>query len=84
MNFEKINKEVLTMTYRRLYITIDSLVKTGLEKVNVLGIEDAQNDLWQIYEMCEELLRFWEDEITDDQDYELEAIIAELPLLQRA
>ena len=71
------------MTYARLRITIDTLVKTGLEKANVLGIEDAQNDLWQIYEMCEELLRFWEDEITDDQDYELEEIIAELPLLQR-
>ena len=71
------------MTYARLRITIDTLVKTGLEKVNVLGIEDAQNDLWQIYEMCEELLRFWEDEITDDQDYDLEEIIAELPLLKR-
>mgnify|MGYP001097317482 FL=1 len=66
------------MTYIKLRITIDTLVKTGLEKANVLGIEDAQNDLWQIYEMCEELLRFWEDEITDDQDYELEEIIAEL------
>ena len=71
------------MTYARLRITIDTLVKTGLEKANVLGIEDAQNDLWQIYEMCEELLRFWEDEITDDQDYELEEIIAELPLLKK-
>jgi len=68
------------MTYRRLYITIETLVKTGLEKVNVLGIEDAQNDLWQIYEMCQELLRFWEGEITDDQDYELKEIMAELPL----
>lgn len=71
------------MTYARLRITIDTLVKTGLEKANILGIEDAQNDLWQIYEMCEELLRFWEDEITDDQDYKLEEIIAELPLLKR-
>ena len=72
------------MTYRKLYITIDTLVKTGLEKVNVLGVEESQADLWQIYEICQELLRFWEDEITDDQDYELEEIIAELPLLQRA
>jgi hypothetical protein len=71
------------MTYARLRITIDTLVKTGLEKANVLGIENAQNDLWQIHEMCEELLRFWEDEITDDQDYKLEEIITELPLLKR-
>jgi len=71
------------MTYARLRITIDTLVKTGLEKANVLGIEDAQNDLWQTYDICQELLRFWENEITDDQDYKLEEIIAELPLLQR-
>jgi hypothetical protein len=81
---ENFIRRLRKMTYTRLRITIDTLVKTGLEKVNVLGIEDAQNDLWQIYEMCEELLRFWEDEITDDQDYELEKIIAKLPLLQRA
>ena len=72
------------MTYARLRITIDTLVKTGLEKVSVLGVEESQAELWQIYDMCEELLRFWEDEITDDQDYELEEIIAELPLLKRA
>ncbi len=71
------------MTYARLRITIDTLVKTGLEKANVLGIEDAQNDLWQTYDICQELLRFWENEITDDQDCKLEEIIAELPLLQR-
>ena len=71
------------MTYARLRITIDTLVKTGLEKVNVLGIEDAQNDLWQIYKMCEELLRFWENETTDAQDHKLEEIIDKLPLLQR-
>ena len=72
------------MTYTRIRITIDTLVKTGLEKVNVLGVDEAQNDLWQIYEICQELLRFWENEITDEQDYDLEEIIAELPLLQRA
>jgi len=71
------------MSYVRLKFTIQTLVDTALEKVNVLGVEDAQNDLWQTYDICQELLRFWEDEITDDQDYELEEIIAELPLLQR-
>jgi hypothetical protein len=71
------------MTYRRLYITIDSLVKTGLEKVNVLGIDDAQNDLWQIYDMCQELMAFWDSELTEKRIDELEEIIAELPLLKR-
>ena len=71
------------MTYRKLYITIDSLVKTGLEKVNVLGVEESQSDLWQIYEICQELLRFWDGELTEERIDELEEIIAELPLLKR-
>lgn len=71
------------MTYARLRITIDTLVKTGLEKVNVLGIEDAQNDLWQIYDMCQELMAFWDSELTEERMDELKEIIAELPLLQR-
>ena len=72
------------MTYRRLYITIDTMVKTGLEKVNVLGVEEAQNDLWQIYDICQELMAFWDSELTEERIDELEEIIAELPLLQRA
>jgi len=71
------------MTYRRLYITIDTLVKTGLEKVNVLGVDEAQNDLWQIYDMCQELMAFWDSELTEERIDELEEIIAELPLLKR-
>jgi len=72
------------MTYRKLYITIDTLVKTGLEKVNVLGVEESQADLWQIYEICQELMAFWDSELTEDRIDELEEIIAELPLLKRA
>lgn len=71
------------MTYRKLYITIDTLVKTGLEKVNVLGVEESQADLWQIYEICQELMAFWDGELTEEHIDELEEIIAELPLLQR-
>jgi len=71
------------MTYRRLYITIDTMVKTGLEKVNVLGVEEAQNDLWQIYDICQELMAFWDSELTEERIDELEEIIAELPLLKR-
>lgn len=72
------------MTYRKLYITIDTLVKTGLEKVNVLGVEESQADLWQIYGMCQELMAFWDSELTEERIDELEEIIAELPLLQRS
>jgi len=72
------------MTYIKLYTTIDTLVKTGLEKVNVLGVEESQADLWQIYGMCQELMAFWDSELTESRIDDLEEIIAELPLLQRA
>ena len=72
------------MSYVRLKLTIETLVKTGLEKVNVLGMDEAQNDLWQIYEICQELMTFLDSELTEERIDELEEIIAELPLLQRA
>ncbi len=72
------------MSYVRLKLTIETLVKTGLEKVNVLGVEESQADLWQIYEICQELMAFWDSELTEERIDELEEIIAELPLLQRA
>ena len=71
------------MTYTRLRITIDTLVKTGLEKANVLGVEESQVDLWQIYDMCQELMAFWDSELTEERIDELGEIIAELPLLKR-
>ena len=71
------------MAYRKLYITIDTLVKTGLEKVNVLGMEESQTDLWQIYEICQELMAYWDSELTEERVDELEEIIAELPLLKK-
>ena len=72
------------MSYVRLKLTIETLVKTGLEKVNVLGVEESQADLWQIYEICQELMVFWDSELTEDRIDELEETIAELPLLKRA
>jgi hypothetical protein len=71
------------MSYVRLKLTIDTLVKTGLEKVNVLGVEESQADLWQIYELCNELMAFWDSELTEDRIDELEEILAQLPLLKR-
>jgi len=76
------NRRLQKMTYARLKITMQSLVKTGLEKVNVLGMEESQADLWQIYDMCQELMAFWDSELTEERIDELEEIIAELPLLK--
>jgi hypothetical protein len=78
------NRRLQKMSYVRLKLTIETLVKTGLEKVNVLGVEESQADLWQIYEICQELMAFWDSELTEERIDELEEIIAELPLLQRA
>ena len=71
------------MSYVRLKLTIETLVKTGLEKVNVLGVEESQADLWQIYDMCQELMAFWDSELTEERIDELEEIMAELPLLKK-
>lgn len=71
------------MTYVRLKLTVETLVKTGLEKVNVLGVEESQADLWQIYNMCQELMAFWDSELTEERIDELEEIMAELPLLKK-
>jgi len=71
------------MSYVRLKLTIETLVKTGFEKVNVLGMDEAQNDLWQIYEICQELMAFWDSELTEERIDELEETLAQLPLLQR-
>jgi len=78
------NRRLQKMSYVRLKLTIETLVKTGLEKVNVLGVEESQADLWQIYDMCQELMAFWDSELTEDRIDDLEEIIAELPLLKRA
>ena len=67
------------MSYVRLKFTIQTLVDTALEKVNVLGVEESQDDLWQIHELCNELMAFWDSELTEARIDELEEIIAELP-----
>ena len=71
------------MSYVRLKFTIQTLVDTALEKVNVLGMEESQDDIWQIHELCNELMAFWDSELTEARIDELEEMIAELPLLQR-
>jgi len=77
------NRRLQKMSYVRLKLTIETLVKTGLEKVNVLGVEESQADLWQIYDMCQELMAFWDSELTEERIDELEEIMAELPLLKK-
>ena len=39
--------------------TLNGLYATAQEKINVLGQEDAKEDIKQIIEMAAELIRFW-------------------------
>lgn len=49
------NKE----TDRAMTTTIRGLKATAIEKILVLGPEEAKEDLEQIRSMIEELIRFW-------------------------
>jgi len=39
--------------------TLKGLLATAQEKINVLGEQDAQEDIRQIRSMYEEIVRFW-------------------------
>ena len=40
--------------------TLKGLLATGIEKICVIGLVDAQEDLKQIRDMYVELVRFWD------------------------
>jgi hypothetical protein len=50
--------------------TLKGLLVTGIEKVHVLGLEDAQDDLKKLREVYEELILFWglDEELIDEFD----------------
>ena len=50
--------------------TLKGLLATGIEKVCVLGIEDAQSDLKKLKEVYEDLVLFWglDEDLIDDFD----------------
>ena len=50
--------------------TLKSLLATGIEKVCVLGVADAQEDLKRLREVYEDLVLFWglDEDLIDDFD----------------
>ena len=50
--------------------TLKGLLATGIEKVCVLGVEDAQDDLKKLREVYEDLVLFWglDEELIDEFD----------------
>lgn len=47
-------------TENLIRVTLKGLLATAIEKVCVLGEQDAQDDLKQIRDMYVELIRFWD------------------------
>lgn len=50
--------------------TLKGLLATGIEKISVLGVEDAQDDLEKLREVYEDLVLFWglDEELIDEFD----------------
>jgi hypothetical protein len=50
--------------------TLRGLLATAIEKVCVLGEEDAEDDIKQIRDISEELVRFWDldEKLVDEFD----------------
>ncbi|HEY5584282.1 MAG TPA: hypothetical protein VIK78_07315 [Ruminiclostridium sp.] len=57
-------------TEKLILDTLKGLMATAIEKVCVLGNEDAQEDLKQIRDMYIELVRFWalDEDLSDEFD----------------
>ena len=49
----------------QLKIMLEGLIATAVEKVNVLGWEDAQDDVEKIIDVVEDLEMFWNRVLTE-------------------
>ncbi len=62
------------MNKEQLEIMLEGLIATAIEKICVLGKEDAEDDVSNITEMIKELEAFWNpDGDVTDTDYVLKA-----------
>lgn len=66
------------MSYYELKTTITTLQLTAIEKVNVLGSEDAKEYIKPMVTIARDLLDFWADVTTIDEDAELQRIIDDM------
>ena len=48
------------MTKVKMTAMMEGLIETAVEKINVLGWEDAKEDVQKIVEMVEDLEMFWD------------------------
>jgi len=68
--------EIALKTENLIRETLKGLLATAIEKICVLGVEDAKADIKQIREMYEELVRFWDldERLVDEFDMEVGSI----------
>ena len=68
--------EIILKTENLIRETLKGLLATAVEKICVLGVEDAKADIKQIREMYEELVRFWDldERLVDEFDMEVGSI----------
>ena len=68
--------EIILKTEHLIRQTLKGLMATAIEKVCVLGVEDAEADIKQIREMYEEIVRFWDldERLIDEFNIELESV----------
>ena len=61
----------------QLKIMLEGLIATAVEKVNVLGWEEAQDDVEKTIDMVEDLEMFWDfDGVLTETDWVAEILIA--------
>ncbi len=55
-------KGVVKMTRLQMKIMMEGLIATAVEKICVLGCEDAKEDVGKIIDMVEDLEIFWDND----------------------
>lgn len=66
------------MSNVKMKITFEVLFQTACEKINVLGKEDASEEVNGIISLMNDLIVFWDDIYNNDTLIELQAYVKEL------
>ena len=68
--------EIVLKTENLIRETLEGLLATAIEKICVLGVEDAEADIKQIREMYEELVHFWDldERLIDEFDKKVDIL----------
>jgi hypothetical protein len=64
------NKEADCMTTTKARIVIKALADTAIEKICVMGVDDARGDILKLRDVVHDLVDFWglDEQLKDDFD----------------